>query len=54
MGIRVMEDCEFVGKPSVDHPDCTRCGACIDACPHGVLKLRFTDVETPGAGDGVA
>ena len=41
MGIRVMEDYEFAGRTSIDHPDCTRCGACIDSCPRGVLHFGF-------------
>ena len=41
MGIAVMEDYALVGAPVVDHPDCTRCGSCIDACPRGTLRLGF-------------
>ena len=41
MGIRVMEDYFYAGAASLDHPDCTRCGACVDACPRGILKLGF-------------
>jgi ferredoxin len=37
-----MEEYTLAGKLSIDHPDCTRCGSCIDACPRGVLKLGFT------------
>lgn len=43
MGIQVMEEYSLAGRTSVDHPDCTRCGSCIDACPSGVLKLGFRD-----------
>ncbi len=38
-GIRVMEDYSLAGKPAVLHPDCTRCGTCVDSCPRGVLRL---------------
>ena len=41
MGIRVMEDFSTAGKSWVDHPDCTRCGNCVDVCPRGVLRLGF-------------
>ena len=39
MGIRVMEDYSLAGKSSIDHPDCTRCGACVDACPREILSV---------------
>ena len=41
MGIRVMQDYALTQRLSVDDPACTRCGACIDACPGGVLSLGF-------------
>ena len=41
MGIRVMQDYAIKQRPFVDDPACTRCGACIDACPGGVLSLGF-------------
>ncbi len=50
MGIEVMRDYTLAGKPSIDDPECTRCGECIDTCPRGVLALSFRDfppLETP-------
>jgi len=41
-GIRVMEDFVITGKPSVDDPECTRCGTCSDVCGAGVVKLGWT------------
>jgi len=41
MGIEVMEEHVLTGRRSVDHPDCTRCGTCVDGCPRGVLALSF-------------
>ena len=45
MGIAVMEDYVRPGKPSVDDPECTRCGGCLDACPQGSLKLRVRNMS---------
>lgn len=39
MGIRVMEDYSLTGKSSIDDPNCTRCGACVDACPREILSM---------------
>ena len=39
MGIRVMRDFTLQGKLWIDHPDCTRCGACTEHCPKSVLRL---------------
>ncbi len=39
MGIRVMEDHTLAGRQAIADPECTRCGACIDACPRKVLQL---------------
>ncbi len=39
MGVRVMEDYSLAHRLSVDHPECTRCGDCVDACPRPVLRL---------------
>ncbi|KAA3615204.1 MAG: 4Fe-4S binding protein [Planctomycetota bacterium] len=47
MGIAVMEDYSMAGKSSVSDSECTRCGACIDACPRGVLRLGFRSFELP-------
>ena len=44
MGIDVM-DFSMAKRSAVDHPDCTRCGACVDACPRGVLKLGFRNIR---------
>jgi len=41
MGIEVTHDFVAAGKAAVDHPDCTRCGACLDECPKDLLQLRF-------------
>lgn len=41
MGIRVMEDYALRAADAVRDPACTRCGACIDGCPGGVLRLGF-------------
>ena len=43
MGIRVTEDYVQAQRDSVDHPDCTRCGACVDACPRPLLTLGFRE-----------
>lgn len=43
MGVPVMEDFALRGRRSVDALECTRCGACVDACPSGVLRLGFRD-----------
>ena len=44
MGIRVMQDYTLVGRTSIDHPDCTRCGACTEVCPMRVLRLGLRDL----------
>lgn len=41
LGIRVTDQYVQAGKDIVDHPDCTRCGDCIDACPGHVVRLGF-------------
>lgn len=38
MGIAVKE--EYTNRASVDHPDCTRCGDCVDQCPKAMLRFR--------------
>lgn len=43
MGIDVIEDYTLPRKKAVDHPDCTRCGECIDVCQRKVLRLGFRD-----------
>ena len=53
MGIRVMEEFSLKQKRSVDHPDCTRCGACVDVCNGGVLSLGFRNIR-PGLLTGCA
>ena len=37
MDIRVMEEEVVACHSAVGDPDCTRCGACVDACPERVL-----------------
>ena len=44
MGIRVMQDYTLAGRSSIDHPDCTRCGACTEVCPKSVLRLGLRDL----------
>jgi ferredoxin-type protein NapH len=39
MQIRVMEDYVCRGRAAVTDPQCIRCGACVEACPGGVLRL---------------
>ncbi|MCA8981963.1 MAG: 4Fe-4S binding protein [Planctomycetes bacterium] len=39
MGIPVMNGYTLAGASAVDDPDCTRCGACLDACPGAVLRI---------------
>jgi ferredoxin-type protein NapH len=41
VAIRVAGEYTVRGNCSVDHPDCTRCGACVDVCPKNVLRLGF-------------
>ncbi len=41
MGIAVMTDFTLRSASRVDHPDCNRCGTCLDACPRSVLRLGF-------------
>jgi ferredoxin-type protein NapH len=48
MGIRVLEEVVARDRDWVDHPACTRCGACADACPRDVLRLGLRGVpRTP-------
>jgi len=49
MGLRVMSDFSLRGAAFVDHPDCTRCGACTEICPNEVLRLG---VREAGGRDG--
>jgi ferredoxin-type protein NapH len=44
MGIKVMQDYTLRGRSSIDHPDCTRCGACTEVCPKSVLCLGLSDL----------
>ncbi len=43
LGIRVMEDYSLRQRANVDHPDCTRCGNCLEVCPRDVMWLGFRD-----------
>ncbi len=43
MGIDVMKEYTEPRKRSVDHPDCSRCGECVDVCHRKVLRLGFVD-----------
>ncbi len=50
MGIEVMGDYTLAGRTVIDDPECTRCGACLDACPGYVLRLGFrSSVPAPVA-----
>lgn len=31
-------------RPIINDEECTACGACVDACPNGVLELEETSV----------
>ena len=55
MGIRVMEDYSLAGKTSIDDPDCTRCGACVDTCPRDILSIcpRAATLPLPVARNGM-
>lgn len=48
MDIPVMEGYALKARRSVDDSRCTRCGACTDACPRGVLHLGFRDPNRAG------
>ena len=39
MDVPVMEEFALTGAAAVEHIDCTRCGACVDHCPSGILRL---------------
>jgi len=39
MGIPVLEQHVQAGKTTVEDPECTRCGGCVDPCPRGSLRL---------------
>ncbi len=54
MGIRVMEEHVVACRSALDHPDCTRCGDCIDACPEGVLRLGFASPRESAEGAAAA
>lgn len=41
MGIEVRRDCIEAGEASIVHPECTRCGACVDQCPNRKLRMGF-------------
>jgi len=41
MQIRIMEDYACHGRMAVTDPQCIRCGACLEGCPGGVLRLEF-------------
>lgn len=41
MGIRVLEDYVAPSKPSIDDPECSRCGVCLETCPRGTLTFRW-------------
>ncbi len=50
MGIQVSEEYTKPGKRSVDHPDCTRCGECIETCSRRILRLGFFVLLLVGGG----
>ncbi|MCK4872567.1 MAG: 4Fe-4S binding protein [Phycisphaerales bacterium] len=41
MAVPITDQYIAESKRSIDHPNCTRCGECIDDCPRGVLTLGF-------------
>ncbi len=41
MGIAVMEDHVLKGESSIDDPECTRCGDCVECCPEGRLRESY-------------
>ena len=52
MGIQVKEDFTSAGKQVITRMECTRCGACVDQCPGGVLALGFSR-KVPGPSPAV-
>lgn len=32
-------------RPIINDEDCTACGACVEACPNGVLEIEDTKVS---------
>jgi len=48
MGIQVIDEQLTKAADSVVDPNCTRCGACIDVCPRGTLRLGFTNEADGG------
>lgn len=54
MGIPVMTDYTLRSASRVDHPDCNRCGTCLDACPRSVLRLGFWHTHKEKAGPDTA
>jgi ferredoxin-type protein NapH len=52
MGIPVKEDFTSAGKQVITRMECTRCGACVDRCPGGVLELGFSR-KVPGPSPAV-
>jgi len=42
MGIAIVEKHVREGKDSIDDPECTRCGTCVDYCLRGSLQLGVT------------
>jgi len=49
MDIRVMEEEVVACHSVVGDPDCTRCGACVDACPERVLGFGIESATTDRA-----
>ena len=46
MGIEVKTRHVGAGQPTLDDPECTRCGTCVDGCLGEILSLGFAAPNT--------